>query len=57
MIADSGPDASRIKLGMIVGTLGFDARRNGVLHLTSLQHPAPLGICNDGYDDRHTIVV
>jgi hypothetical protein len=43
--------ASRVKLGCMLRTLGFDAQRDGVSHLTSLQHPAPLGIWNSGYDD------
>jgi hypothetical protein len=40
-----------VKRGMMLRTLGFDARRDGVAHLTSLQHPTQLGIWNASYDD------
>ena len=41
--------ASRVKLGLQLRVIGFDVRRDGHRHLTSLQHPSELGIWELGY--------
>ena len=43
--------ASRVKKGHQIRVIGFDPQRDGIGHLTSLQHPAVLGIWEAAYDD------
>ena len=43
--------ASRVRKGMWIRTIGFDPRRDGITHLTSLQHPPVLSIWDASYDD------
>ena len=43
--------ASRVKEGLQLRTIGYDPRRDGVTHLTSLQHSSALRIWETCYDD------
>eukprot|EP00966_Prymnesium_polylepis_P087190 2018071-Prymnesium_polylepis.1 len=41
--------ASRVKLGCQIRIIGFNPQCDDPTHLTSLQHPAVLGIWESGY--------
>ena len=43
--------ASRVQRGKCLRTLGFDPRRDGITHLTSLQHPPVLSVWDASYTE------